>query len=103
MDWMAVAAGLDRLPALAADRPVHRPYPTAEPAVRGRVRPQISPAPVPGNPPKDGSQTGRRNPRAGCRRTIPSPPKWRREAVAVARTARRRRIGRDDEEPRRHD
>src|SRR5712671_1268760 len=36
-DRMVTTAGLGRFPALAADRPALRPYPTAEPGVRDRV------------------------------------------------------------------
>ena len=76
MDRAVTAAGAGHWLVPAANV---RPYPTAAPGVRDRVRRQISPAPVPADPPRDGSQTGRKNPRADCRRIVPSPRRSRRE------------------------
>src|SRR5450631_3528513 len=105
----AAARADPRRPVPAAHYRVHLVHLTAAPVVRDRGRRRILPAPGPGNPPKDGSQTDRQNPRAGYRRIIPSPPRslravrrgsrscaapksWRRDFSSVRPNRRRRAI-----------
>ena len=87
MGQFAAAAGrCPRVPVAGVLRPAHQPCRTAAPAVRDRVHRRISLAPGPGNPPRDGSQTDRQNPRADYRRIIPLPPRSLREARPGSRS-----------------